>query len=416
MRGIRGWRGTSLADLVRATLLFVIGIGIAAPSARAFEYFDGRLQVHGFFEQQVRALSNNFSMSDDLDLAALQHVLNIETEYDFAPDGWGPFDILSGFVRLEARYDCVWTRACGIFPSADAYGNRAAHLPGVKVSGRESGYRGNSFIGDNNSGPFNERRLTQRFLEQNVQPTVDGRVSEGGQPLAFPIAAIRQPRNSRKPARLDQLPGFSGLFVVRGVNQEFERGGDDPAFFIFSEQMECKFGVRSFPGGESGIGYQILGPINPKCRATSRGALANKPNPFNPDDFNPILSALVNPFGSGELPARPASAFTADSSPGSKTASQGIYLPSAGYQRAEKSRNLDNPQQNFSQSELAWNRGDAQGWERELKEAYFDMEFFDSRLWVRAGRQSIVWGKTELFRTTDQFNPVDLALASLPSL
>src|SRR5690606_7063100 len=28
----------------------------------------------------------------------------------------------------------------------------------------------------------------------------------------------------------------------------------------------------------------------------------------------------------------------------------------------------------------------------------------------------IVWGKTELFRTTDQFNPVDLALASLPSL
>ena len=44
------------------------------------------------------------------------------------------------------------------------------------------------------------------------------------------------------------------------------------------------------------------------------------------------------------------------------------------------------------------------------------MEFFDSRLWVRAGRQNIVWGKTELFRTTDQFNPVDLALASLPSL
>ena len=41
---------------------------------------------------------------------------------------------------------------------------------------------------------------------------------------------------------------------------------------------------------------------------------------------------------------------------------------------------------------------------------------FDSRLWIRVGKQNIVWGKTELFRTTDQFNPVDLALASLPSL
>jgi hypothetical protein len=40
----------------------------------------------------------------------------------------------------------------------------------------------------------------------------------------------------------------------------------------------------------------------------------------------------------------------------------------------------------------------------------------DSRLWMRLGLQNIVWGKTELFRTTDQFNPQDLALASLPSL
>ena len=35
---------------------------------------------------------------------------------------------------------------------------------------------------------------------------------------------------------------------------------------------------------------------------------------------------------------------------------------------------------------------------------------------MRLGKQNIVWGKTELFRTTDQFNPQDLSLASLPSL
>ena len=44
------------------------------------------------------------------------------------------------------------------------------------------------------------------------------------------------------------------------------------------------------------------------------------------------------------------------------------------------------------------------------------MEFLDSRLWLRIGLQNIVWGKTELFRTTDQFNPQDFALASLPAL
>ena len=41
---------------------------------------------------------------------------------------------------------------------------------------------------------------------------------------------------------------------------------------------------------------------------------------------------------------------------------------------------------------------------------------FDSRLWLRLGKQTVVWGKTELFRNQDQWNPQDLALASLPSL
>ena len=35
---------------------------------------------------------------------------------------------------------------------------------------------------------------------------------------------------------------------------------------------------------------------------------------------------------------------------------------------------------------------------------------------MRLGLQNIVWGKTEVFRTTDQFNPQDLALSSLPTL
>jgi hypothetical protein len=77
---------------------------------------------------------------------------------------------------------------------------------------------------------------------------------------------------------------------------------------------------------------------------------------------------------------------------------------------------FDSFDQNFRQAELEWNHGASQQDEKELKELYLDLELFDSRLWLRIGKQNIVWGKTELFRITDQFNPQDLALASLPSL
>ena len=79
-------------------------------------------------------------------------------------------------------------------------------------------------------------------------------------------------------------------------------------------------------------------------------------------------------------------------------------------------RDFDDPQFNFSEIDRSFNHGASQSDTYELKEAYLDMEFLDSRLWIRAGIQNIVWGKTELFRTTDQFNPQDLALASLPAL
>src|SRR6202008_462581 len=84
--------------------------------------------------------------------------------------------------------------------------------------------------------------------------------------------------------------------------------------------------------------------------------------------------------------------------------------------REKRSGHLDELQFNYDELDRSWNRGQSQENNKELKEAYFDVEVLDSRLWMRLGLQNIVWGKTELFRTTDQFNPQDLALASLPSL
>ncbi len=97
-----------------------------------------------------------------------------------------------------------------------------------------------------------------------------------------------------------------------------------------------------------------------------------------------------------------------------RPATSSLYTPSASLREEEEQ--FDSFGTNFDEHELAWNHGASQSQTYELKEIHLDLEALDSRLWIRAGKQNIVWGKTELFRTTDQFNPVDLGLASLPSL
>ncbi len=439
------WRGVrphvARGRVIAVALAWILA-GVAQP-ARAFDFQDGRLQIHGFFEEQIRAMGEDFSWSDDIDLVQWYNVLSIETEYDFAPDGFGPFDILSGFARVEVRYDCIWTRGCGMFPSVNSFGDRVAHLPGYKTDGRRSGLSGSLSIADQEN-PNGLLSNTARFTRVRYQPFLDPRTQSPNNPLncalntdpatRFRCRSIYAPENGRRPMRLDQVDGFAGLYAVAGSNRTFEASGDvsepffdgsfwtarndDPAYFYFSNQSNCRFGSRRTPGGANGIGSQILGPLNMGCRIDPTGALINKPNPFNPSDPNPIIvDANTGQLrgGVGELPGRPASELL-QGQRGSTGTSQGVFYPSNAFRRFLRDGKSTTFDQNFSQAELAFNRGGSQQDEKEFKEGYLDMEFFDSRLWVRAGKQNIVWGKTELFRTTDQFNPVDLALASLPSL
>ena len=95
---------------------------------------------------------------------------------------------------------------------------------------------------------------------------------------------------------------------------------------------------------------------------------------------------------------------------------RGIYYPSRGLVQALDAGKINYYPFNCSETDRMWNRCDSQEQTKELKEAYFDIETLDSRLWLRVGKQFIVWGKTELFRTTDQFNPLDYSIATLGSL
>ena len=114
-------RRISFAAALAASLFAV------SPSVRAVEALDGRVQFHGYTEMQVRALDEKFS--EELDLAQWYNVLNLELEFDVAPDGIGPIDLLSAYVRVEGRYDAIYSNGFYMFPSVNTFGDEAENLP-----------------------------------------------------------------------------------------------------------------------------------------------------------------------------------------------------------------------------------------------------------------------------------------------
>jgi hypothetical protein len=375
-------------------VLAVVSSLLAARPASAVELLDGRVAVHGYFEAQIRSLVRDYDFSDDWDLSQWWNVLNLEIEANLAPDGWGPFDVISVFGRIEVRYDCVWTGACTMFDSADAYAfSRHGRLPKRLMDARRTGYQGTSYIGD--------RRHFYDVPFEFVNAGFDQR--------------LMVPRGDREPMQFWQTPLGNGFFGALSYGADGEpQTADDLGFFYFSELVSghCqRWGARSRPGSENGRSEGSTLLLDPNCEYDSIGANRAKPNPFNPGDFNPLIG--VN--GSAALPYRPAPEFNADSGAPLHHA-RGVYYPNYRLQQLLEDGELTQISTRYRRGELAWNRGQSQQEQKELKELYADLEMFDSRLWLRIGYQTIVWGKTELFRNQDQFNPQDVGLASLPSL
>ncbi len=380
----KGLRGSLVGGLCALVAIF------ASANATAFEFFDGKVQIHGYAEMQMRSIANDFETSDGWDLTQWYNILNVEIEWDVAEDGWGPFDYISAFARIEARYDCVWTRGCGMINNANAFGDRATHLPRRLSSSRRAGWTG----GNLKTGDV--RRRHRIALPDNDFTSRDTPVGD-----------------RHRPGLIWNVAGIEGFFNVTGPDAILGNN-NDPALYTFAPFLdpgsEFMFASRKIPGTADGSGTQMLGPWLPKNKIDPIGSLRDRVNPFRPGDVHPIYG-----FSGSELPFRQAPLFGPnDSAP--EWEAQGLFLPNASVAEEIRHSRFDTFDQNFRQAELAWNHGASQQDEKELKEAYIDLEMFDGRLWMRAGKQSIIWGKTELLRTTDQFNPQDLALASLPSL
>jgi hypothetical protein len=313
---------------------------LAVHPAAAFETEDGEVALHGSFDMQFRWLSDDFD-SNNWYMSQWANTLNLELELNPFPDGFLFFDVLSGFVRVEVRYDCIFT-GCGIGGSHRWFGDRARQAPAKNW--RDG--------------------ITTGFVNNTPDAQLRERIHRGSNDLVT----------------LTSSPLLKPLFDLgaTNVNATFEPVLDD--LFAFKEYDTTR-DESSFQ----------MGPWNTKSRVEELGALRTVPN---------------NTLG---LPMRPEIGETIKGTRGA----EGLYIPS--YQLLRHLDDFDDPEVNFSEKELAWNHGAGQE-EHELKEAYIDAELFDSRLWIRVGKQNIVWGKTELFRTTDQFNPQDLAISSLPSL
>ncbi len=342
-------RRPSCAHVLAGAVCFAIALTIAGPGS-AFEYDFGAgrgIQVHGFYEMQARAMSEGFR-GDRWFASQFTHIFNLEVELDIAPDGIGFIDIVTGFVRAEARINCVFKEMCGFDPSYELYGDGADRQERNFTDGTTSGFSG-------------------------TIPDPDGteRVHNGNGHLVT----------------LEGIPPFGRLLEL-GANPDVIEEVTEP----FADAL---FAVRKFDASNP-RGPRILpqGPWQTGYNLKSVGALAsvrNFTNPADPDldDDDPRGGLFLRP----RLP--------------------NLYVPSNNL--VNRADDFDSFDQNFSENDMFLNYGASQD-ERELKEAYLDIETFDSRLWLRVGKQTIVWGKTELFRTTDQFNPQDIAITSLPSL
>jgi hypothetical protein len=484
----------------------ISAIALCLPSARseALEFFDGRIQAHGFAEMQIRVIDEQFG--DNLDLAQWYNVVNLEVEVDVLPKGWGPINLLQAYVRVEGRYDCVWKRGCGMFRSVNTYGNRARRLPNRLSDGMTQDYAGALQVGSANDD--NPR--------QDIQ-TLNGDRSDG---------SVIPNRGAFDYWRIRDIEGADNI----------PNTNDDPFRYTMSQYLDFAFTSVAHRGADGGVLQKdILGPWLPKNELDANAALRYKANPFrgrltpspgggdpgftrwhsadpivnpgfmgapdigNPffDTYDPFPQELLqflppdlvvpgtqipgtyllsngkevvlteqtagqyinkgtNPFGgdytgvspcvvpgtpraaaqvalgiqpgcvpftnvrvtggTSELPLRPAPDASHLAKPAKRTDAQGLYVPSRGLTRVYGNSGFDDVDMNYDQSDLSWNRGESQQETKELKEAYVEASLFDDRFWMRLGLQQIVWGKTELFRTTDQFNAQDLGLSTLPSL
>ena len=120
-------RSRLLAVKVAALVLGLLTLISARPASAIDIELPGErtLMIHGFYETRLRFSGRNLPFGGDgVTYSAFRHVLDLETELDLLPEGWGVFDTLFFFSRWVFKYECIYDNSCGLFDSADSYDSR----------------------------------------------------------------------------------------------------------------------------------------------------------------------------------------------------------------------------------------------------------------------------------------------------
>jgi hypothetical protein len=392
-------RRAALASLLALAFAHVALADEPRPSAaESASRWRERVDVHGHYEMRVMFGWEDFGTSDAWDLYGWQHVLNLEIDARLAPQGVGPFTSITAYARAEVKFDCVYSRGCGLFQSANAFGRRPRKLTARLQHGQREGDAGSQATYDRRAYSFDdETRLDGALLGP-----------DGTRNANLPSGQRRATSVLFGPSLVDLFAASLGADGVRG---SFENPGDDVGYYVFARERGCRAGSRALKEDSlRGYGNREL-LFNYTCDFNPTGRLRDRVNPFDAGELHPLLGNA----GVYALPLRPAPEHRAgDDAPAWE--SRGLFLPNAAVRDALRRDRFDTSDQYFTVGELQWNHGANQQLLKELRELYLDFETAQRRLWFRVGKQTIVWGKTELFRNQDQWNPTDVALGPLTSL
>ena len=128
-------KGKRLA--LRIAVLTLTGLGLVAPQlATAIEIQlpgERKMELHGFYELRLQVLGEDWP-ANGMSMSQFRHVLNVETETEIFPDGWGPFDFMMAYSRFIVLYECAYHGGCvvpgfrnqsNLFDQFDFYGGDA---------------------------------------------------------------------------------------------------------------------------------------------------------------------------------------------------------------------------------------------------------------------------------------------------
>ena len=216
--------------LVGRAAAFIVAIGVLASAnpARAIDIDlpgERQLQIHGFYEMRLRFHGEDLPFGGDGKTAAshtfsmFRHVLDLETELDLFPEGWGPFDTMFMFTRWIFRYDCIYRRSCGLFDSADSYGGRHRDLvrmpKNLKPASVPAFEAGAVF-------PLSRRPGSLQPIREDLNPgfryrTCDNAPDQRGNPSILLGALCNLNQRSRTPldGPIDEFKGVQSKIVTR---------------------------------------------------------------------------------------------------------------------------------------------------------------------------------------------------------